>query len=96
MSRILSNRWEVLSDGRGSTRPSEMMVFHDEEPHSGIYGDMSRIQMFKLDLTMRTSREDRPYCVAAAKLKGSGELVPISGFPATLQELKERCQKQSV
>ena len=96
MGRIPPNRWEVLSDGHGSTRPSEMMVFDDDGSHSEGYGDMGRIRMFRLDLTLRTNREDRPYCIVAAKLKGSGELVPISGFPATLAELKERWQKQSV
>ncbi|KAK0612242.1 hypothetical protein B0T14DRAFT_440796 [Immersiella caudata] len=100
MSRIPPGRWEVLSS-QGTTRPSDMMVYDDDYLPGENSNDASAlgIRMFRLGLTLRTNREDRPYCVVAVKLKGSAgtsELVPISGFPATIQELKDRCRKLCV
>jgi hypothetical protein len=94
--KISSSRWEVLRDNRGCTRPRDMIVFNDDGYHSESSNDVGRVRMFRLNWTLRTIREDRPYCVVAAKLKGFPELVPISGFPATLHELKERWQRLCV
>lgn len=84
VSNIPSGRWEQLYDVSRNGRPSKMI--HEETFENG-----SSIKKFRLDCTLTSDTvETRPYCILAVRLAGVDETLPISGFPATLIDLRER------
>ncbi len=87
---IASGRWKVLHDEIGRrtvTRPIDMV-------HEESFEDGSSIEKFRLACTLRSAPEVRPYHIIGVRLGGVDEVFPISGFPATLQELMLEGGKQ--
>ncbi|KAK0741429.1 hypothetical protein B0T18DRAFT_331380 [Schizothecium vesticola] len=80
---IPNGRWEQLHGVSVHAKPVDMM-------HEEIFEDGSSIKKFRLDCTVGSETEARPYCILAVRLAEIHETFPISGFPATLIELKER------
>ena len=83
VSSIPSGRWEQLFDVSRHGKPSDMI-------HEEIFEDGSSIKKFRLDCELGSETERRPYCILAVRLAGVDETLPISGFPATLIDLRER------
>jgi len=84
VASIPSGRWEPLHGASGHAKPSEMI-------HEEIFEDGSSIKKFRLDCTLGSDvMEIRPYSILAVRLVGVDETLPISGFPATVTDLRER------
>ncbi|KAK1750124.1 hypothetical protein QBC47DRAFT_407352 [Echria macrotheca] len=89
VAMIPSGRWVPLRDESGREKPSDMM-------HEEVFEDGSRIRKFRLDCDLIMDADTKSYCVLAVLLSDCEQKLPISGFPATLLDLKERLAKMWV
>jgi Patatin-like phospholipase len=79
IQRLSNGRWRPIRDISGSrSQPSQMIV------------EEGNIAKFRLNFQLSPPEGGASYQILAVQLAGSSDKIPISGFPATLEELNQR------
>jgi hypothetical protein len=79
--KLTNGRWRPVRDVSGAkSRPSQMTVEEGER------------RKFRLNFQHPVQQGCFSYQVLAVQLVGEQDKIPISGFPATMEELNQRCK----
>lgn len=80
---LADSRWRPIRDSPGGRIPVTEMIVEE-----------GGARKFRLNFQLPLQSEGAAYQVLAVQLDGVAERIPISGFPATLEELDRRSKAQ--